>query len=126
VAALAAGLALVNQPFTVLLAADLPFVSAVHVRSLLQPLQDHWADPVDGVMYVDRNGRDQPLVSAWRTVRLRAVLPEAPAGCSLRRVLARLRVQRLLAHDDLIDCDTPAELEAARIRAGSDEGDERR
>lgn len=110
VAALAAGLAAVRADVVVLLAADLPFVSARHVTALV----DACGDDVDGVLFVDAGGRDQPLLSAWRATRLRAVLPFEPAGHGLRRILAPLTVRRLQGGDDLLDCDTPAGLERAR------------
>src|SRR3954452_11200017 len=49
VAALAAGLNLVEEPLTVLLAADLPFVTDEHVRRLVVAL----SPSDDGAMFVD-------------------------------------------------------------------------
>jgi molybdopterin-guanine dinucleotide biosynthesis protein A len=114
VPALAAGLALVDAEVVVLLAADLPFVARVHVDRLLSELI---ASEVDGVMFVDAEGHDQPLLSAWRTSSLRKVLPDRLAGVGLRRVLAPLHVVRLRGDADLVDCDTEADLAAARARA---------
>ncbi len=112
VAGLAAGLARVEASIVVLLAADLPFVVAGHVNRLLDRLA---ADPaVDGVQFVDADGRDQPLASAWCTAALRAVLPRDPSGAGLRRVLAPLTVARLTGAADLQDCDTDDDIEAAR------------
>jgi molybdopterin-guanine dinucleotide biosynthesis protein A len=113
VAALAAGLTAVTEPVTVLLAADLPFVATTHVQRLLAALDPN----TDGAMFVDPDGHDQPLASAWWTAGLRRVLPEEPAGAGLRRVLAPLTVHRLPGGDDLLDCDTPSDLERARRRA---------
>jgi molybdopterin-guanine dinucleotide biosynthesis protein A len=112
VAALAAGLAEVEEPATVLLAADLPFVDRTHVDQLLAAL----TDDVDGVMFVDPTGRDQPLLSVWWTVSLRRVLPDPPDGHGLRRVLAPLGVHRIPGGADLLDCDTPLDVETARRR----------
>ncbi|HSP39063.1 MAG TPA: molybdenum cofactor guanylyltransferase [Frankiaceae bacterium] len=120
VAALAAGLQQVSGALVVLLAGDLPFVQQLHVDRLLEVISA--AEPTAaGAMYVDRDGRDQPLLSVWRTGRLRDVLPSDPAGHGLRRVLAPLDVIRLPGGDDLVDCDTPEDLAAARARAGSSE-----
>ena len=112
VAALAAGLALARSPRTVLLAADLPFVAARHVALLLDELGLDAS--FDGVMFVDPHGRDQLLLSAWRTRRLRGALPTQTAGAALRRVLAPLAVRRIPGGQDLLDCDTPADLDLAR------------
>ncbi len=116
VAALAAGLTAVESEVVVLLAADLPFVAERHVADLLSALEA----PVEGVLYVDADGYDQPLLSAWHTAALRAVLPPDPVGHGLRRILAPLTIRRLPGDDDLIDCDTPAEVATARQRAGDD------
>jgi molybdopterin-guanine dinucleotide biosynthesis protein A len=118
VAGLAAGLALVTAEHVVLLAADLPFVTAGHVERLLEVVGTAGAV---GAMYVDAHGRDQPLASAWRVASLRAVLPPEPSGHGLRRVLAPLPVTRLDGGQDLVDCDTEPELSEARLRA--DRGD---
>ncbi|MDQ1635674.1 MAG: hypothetical protein QOJ32_2483 [Frankiaceae bacterium] len=112
VAALTAGLALVEAPVVVLLAADLPFVRAEHLRRLLDQLESD--DAVDGVQFVDAEGRDQPLVSAWRTSALRQVLPADPSGAALRRTLAPLSIGRLTGSEDLQDCDTDDDIQAAR------------
>jgi molybdopterin-guanine dinucleotide biosynthesis protein A len=123
VAAIAAGLPLVTSPDVVLLAADLPFVRVGHVRRLVEALEssDGPAAP-DGAMFIDPQGRDQPLLSAWRTTALRSVIPAEPAGLGLRRVLAPLVVRRLVGGDDLLDCDTPEDVASARRRRdGPDE-----
>jgi molybdopterin-guanine dinucleotide biosynthesis protein A len=118
VAAVAAGLELVDAEVVVLLAADLPFVERRHVARLIDELAR--AD-ADGVLFADADGRDQPLLSAWRTTSLRAVLPAEPAGAGLRRVLSSLRALRLPGDGDLVDCDTDAELAVARRRADEEQ-----
>lgn len=118
VAALAAGLRQVEAELVVLLAADLPFVARAHVRQLVETLGSTTGA---GVMFVDRDGHDQPLLSAWRTSSLRRVLPDQSTGAGLRRVLAPLDVARLPGDADLVDCDTEAELAAARRRAEREE-----
>jgi molybdopterin-guanine dinucleotide biosynthesis protein A len=114
VAALAAGLALVTSSRVVLLAADLPFVRPEHVERLLRALDE--PPKPDGVLFVDDQDRDQPLASAWRTAALRQALPPDPAGLGLRRVLGPLTVRRLPGGKDLVDCDTAADVAAARQR----------
>lgn len=118
VAALAAGLELVDAERVVLLAGDLPFVDRRHVTALVGALNESDAA---GAMFVDPDGRDQPLLSAWWTASLRKVLPDQPAGAGLRRMLAPLEALRLPGEADLMDCDTETDLAAARARADGGE-----
>jgi molybdopterin-guanine dinucleotide biosynthesis protein A len=114
VAALAAGMALVENPAVVVLAADLPFVGSA-VRPLLKALGDQ-----DAAVLVDRAGRLQPLVAAYRTAALRAALAAQRTvdGASMRSLLAAVSVvpvpdpggARPAAHD----CDTWGDLDRAR------------
>lgn len=114
VAALAAGVALVEKPTVVVLAADLPFVGSA-VGPLLTALGDR-----DAAVLADRDGRLQPLVAAYRTAALRAALAALPAvdGASMRSLLAELSVvtvpdpggPRPAAHD----CDTWGDVDRAR------------
>ena len=122
VAALAAGLAAVGAPVCVVLAADLPFVTAVHVRALVAGLLDGAA-----CLAVDAEGRDQPLLAAYATQALRTALPAEPHGASMRSLLARLQEQGEVRRTTLggdpapwFDCDTPDDL--ARARQGSEPG----
>jgi molybdopterin-guanine dinucleotide biosynthesis protein A len=118
VAAVAAGLAEVRTDVVVVLAGDLPFVSAGLVRGLRERLTDQ------GVLVVDDSGRDQYLLGAWRTAALRAATATACAPTSLRRVLAPIAVRRWRPEvrpgdpPPWLDCDTPADL--ARARAVAD------
>jgi molybdopterin-guanine dinucleotide biosynthesis protein A len=123
VAAIAAGLAQVTSPRVVLLAADLPFVRAGHVRRLVEALESSdGPEAPAGAMFIDPHGHDQPLLSAWRTSALRSVIPAEPAGLGLRRVVAPLAVRRVVGGDDLLDCDTPEDVASARRRRdGPDE-----
>lgn len=116
VPALATGLTAVEAPVTVLLAADLPFLDA----GLVTLLTDAVAAGHDGALVVDADGRDQLLVGAWRTSALRAALPPSPAGCRLSDILGRVSAVRVVAEATpgspvpWFDCDTPADLAAAR------------
>jgi molybdopterin-guanine dinucleotide biosynthesis protein A len=117
VPALRVGLAEVAAPWTVLLAADLPFLRPAHVADLLTAARGSGGR--SGAVLVDEAGRDQWLAGAWRTERLRSALV-AYAGASLRGVLAPLdpvRV-RLPAGDrpPWYDCDTAQDLALARRR----------
>jgi len=132
VPALRAGLAEVTAPWTVLLAADLPFLLPAHVAELLTAAQGpagpcgaHAVKVRAGAVLVDEAGRDQWLAGAWRSDRLRREL-SGYAGTSLRGILAPLdpvRV-RLPAGDrpPWYDCDTTRDLAMASRRVDSDGG----
>lgn len=105
VAALRAGLALVSAPVVVLLAADLPHVTAAAVEALVA------AAPA---VAVDDAGRDQHLLAAYPTGALRA----AATGSRMREVTEALAPRRLsLPGEPWRDVDTPAELAEAWMRA---------
>jgi molybdopterin-guanine dinucleotide biosynthesis protein A len=114
VAALAAGLDLVAAPTVVVLAGDLPFVTADTVAMLLAVVGD------DGALVVDAEGRDQLLLGAWRTASLRRALPAEPAGARLGAVLAQLQPARVSLPTPVgrpgpwFDCDTEDDLAIAR------------
>jgi molybdenum cofactor guanylyltransferase len=114
VAALRAGLPEVTTDVVVVLAGDLPFLTAALVRELRLLLTG------DGVMVVDDTGRDQLLLGAWRTSALRPAVAGTSGPVPLRRVLAPLAVQRYRPAIELgspppwMDCDTPADLARAR------------
>lgn len=120
VAAIAAGLAHVTAGRVAVLAGDLPFLTADAVRTLLTGLDAD--DRLDAVVAVDDTGKDQLLLSVWRTDVLRDVLAEvAPHdGVAVRRLYANVRLGR---HPLAVtggtpppwfDCDTPDDLHAAR------------
>lgn len=139
-AAVEAGVRLVRSDHVVVLAGDLPFVSRSSVARLVSALAE--ADPrVDGIALVDRGGRRQPLYAAYRTAPLRAALASAgepverPAehppegtvergvgglqGVALFRVVDLLVMHDLAAEqDETFDCDTWADVDAARLRLG--------
>ncbi|WP_406360909.1 NTP transferase domain-containing protein [Streptomyces sp. NBC_00715] len=76
----------------------------------------------DGVVLTDPDGRDQPLVAAYRTHALRrelAVLGAAHGGLGglpLRRLVAALDLLRLSDPVASFDCDTWDDIAAARAR----------
>jgi molybdopterin-guanine dinucleotide biosynthesis protein A len=115
VAALDAALDLVRMPTLVLLAADLPFLTADAVSTLLSSLGSAVA-----VLAVDVDGRDQPLLGAYNVAALRSALPEPTSGASMRSLLARLSAIGPIERVDLggmppvtMDCDTAADVERA-------------
>ena len=117
VAGLRAGLEQVTTDVVAALAGDLPFLTAELIRELRERLTG------DGVLVVDDTGQDQLLLGVWRTAALRAAIPVQPARVPLRKVLAPLAVRRLRPQvrpgepAPWTDCDTPAELMAARAAA---------
>jgi molybdopterin-guanine dinucleotide biosynthesis protein A len=113
VPALRAGLDLVTEPWLLLLAADLPFLTAAALRGLVAAAGDD-----RGAVLADPAGRSQWLMSCWRTPELRAALA-GYAGSSLRGLLAPLpRVDVAAAAVPgeppyWLDCDTPEDVAAA-------------
>lgn len=124
VAALDAGLRRTTAPYVVVLSADLPFLDEKTVRRLLDALMtDEGA--ADGVLVTDPDGRDQPLVAAYRAEALRRELARLAAehdehdgltGLPLRRLTAALRLTRLTDPLASFDCDTWDDIAAARAR----------
>ncbi|MFC1230877.1 NTP transferase domain-containing protein [Streptomyces sp. Sce081] len=118
-AALDAGLRLSTAEYVVLLSADLPFIDGPTVGELLATLR---AGRADGVLLTDADGRDQPLVAAYRTAALRrglAVLAErhgSTAGLPLRRLTGSLDLTRIPGPVASFDCDTWDDIAAARAR----------
>lgn len=121
VAGLRSGLAEVSAPWLVLLAADLPFLTAGHVRDLLAAGRRAALDPELGAGVAGRDATGQPqwLTSCWRADSLRSALA-AYSGDSLRGVLGPLSpaTTRLEATagdpPPWLDCDTPDDLATAR------------
>ncbi|MFI1832301.1 NTP transferase domain-containing protein [Streptomyces olivaceoviridis] len=119
VAALEAGLRLTTAGRTVVLSADLPFLGRTTLRRLLTALQDTGAD---GALLTDADGRDQPLVAAYRTPALRRELTALAAahgglgGLPLRRLTGALRLTRVPDPLASFDCDTWDDIATARAR----------
>ena len=119
VAALAAGLRHTTAAHTVVLSADLPFLRADTLRRLLTALGESGAD---GALLTDAEGRDQPLVAAYRTAALRRELDALAAahdgltGLPLRRLTGALRLTRVPDPHASFDCDTWDDIVNARAR----------
>ncbi|MEV5901917.1 DUF6457 domain-containing protein, partial [Streptomyces sp. NPDC052127] len=119
VAALDAGLRHTAADDVLVLSADLPFLAADTVRRLLTALR---AGAAEGVLVTDADGRDQPLVAAYRTAALRrelAVLTAGEGGLTglpLRRLTAGLDLTRVPDPVASFDCDTWDDIAAARAR----------
>ncbi|MEU7281871.1 NTP transferase domain-containing protein [Streptomyces sp. NPDC045431] len=120
VAALAAGLRQVETDTVLVLSGDLPFLEEGSVRKLTEALRDGTAE---GVLSVDAEGRDQPLVAAYRTEPLRrevALLATeygSLSGLPLRLLTQELDLVRLpLGPLASFDCDTWEDISTARAR----------
>ncbi|GFH36492.1 NTP transferase domain-containing protein [Streptomyces pacificus] len=119
-AALDAGLRRCGASTVVVLSADLPFLDRVAVRRLLAALDSGGRE---GVLLVDADGRDQPLVAAYRAEALRRELALAAAehgglsGLPLRLLTGELDLGRVAAEPLAVyDCDTWEDVVTARAR----------
>jgi molybdopterin-guanine dinucleotide biosynthesis protein A len=125
VAATAAGLALLPPdapPTVALLAGDLPLLTPEAVGDLRRALA---ADgTVDGVCFVDADGRRQQLCGVWRTSALRAAVDRLAgqrggtlAGASVRALLTGLDVGEVRwsgrGAPPWFDCDTDDDVRRA-------------
>jgi molybdenum cofactor guanylyltransferase len=104
----------------VLLAGDLPFVARTAVEALVAALEAH--PDAETALAVDGQGQVNWLCAAWRASALRGRLAglDQPAGTSMRRLNAGAR--QVQVRDEAgwsVDVDTPADLDAARARAGT-------
>ncbi|MFD7874030.1 NTP transferase domain-containing protein [Streptomyces sp. NPDC059766] len=125
VAALDAGLRHTTAEHVVVLSADLPFLAPGTVRRLLRVLR---SSGTDGALLTDADGREQPLVAAYRVRSLRHGLRALAEGHSAhdgRGGLVGLPLRRLTGGLDLtrvpdpvasFDCDTWDDIAAARSR----------
>ncbi|MFI5549246.1 NTP transferase domain-containing protein [Streptomyces sp. NPDC051738] len=118
-AALDAGLRHTTAQRVVALSADLPFLDEGTVRRLLAALGTGGAD---GALLTDADGRDQPLVAAYRASALRrelASLADADGrvtGLPLRRLTGALDLTRVQDPVASFDCDTWDDIATARAR----------
>lgn len=119
VAALDAGLRRTTAELVLVLSADLPFLDQETVRTLLEAA----APGRDGAMLRDPDGRDQPLVAAYRAEPLRreiallATEHGTLTGLPLRALTAELDLARVTSRPlASFDCDTWEDLAAARAR----------
>ncbi|MFJ8011852.1 NTP transferase domain-containing protein [Streptomyces sp. NPDC096339] len=119
VAALDAGLRQTTAETVLVLSADLPFLDGDTVRALLDGV-----GATEGALLRDPDGRDQPLVAAYRAEPLRREIALLAAehgrltGLPLRGLTSELDLTRLTAPRPLasFDCDTWEDLAAARAR----------
>lgn len=126
--ALAAGLAGLTgtdrPPLVVVLAADLPFLTAPTVRLLTETLARAGGDACEGVLLTDPAGRDQPLAAAYLTEPLRretallAAEHGSLSGLPLRLLTGELTLRRIAdpTGEASFDCDTWDDVATARSR----------
>lgn len=117
VAAIAAGLAFVDDDIAVVCAVDLPFAGPV-LADLAQQLDGVGVD-VDAVIPVV-DDRQQPLCAAYRTTALHRALAGVgePAGRSMTALVAGMRwVPANVPVEHVGDVDTPHQLAIARRSA---------
>ncbi|MFD8193209.1 NTP transferase domain-containing protein [Streptomyces wuyuanensis] len=119
-AALHAGLRESGASTVVVLSADLPFLDEGTVRRLLEALDSGGRE---GALLVDADGRDQPLVAAYRTEPLHRELALIAAehgglaGLPLRLLTGELDLDRVAAERlAAYDCDTWEDIVTARAR----------
>lgn len=119
VPALRVGLRRIRAPWVAVLAADLPFLRSEQIRELLAAASGGSAA---GVVMTDDFGVAQWLAGCWRSARLRSAL-DAYGDSSLHGLLGPLNPARMSyparpgEPPPWLDCDTPAELTAARRAA---------
>ncbi|MCQ8773696.1 NTP transferase domain-containing protein [Streptomyces telluris] len=124
-AGLAAGLRQTASATTLVLSADLPFLRAETVRALLAAAATG-GPYVEGVLLTDFDGRDQPLVAAYRTEPLRRELALLAtehgglAGLPLRLLTDELTLGRFAHPTASFDCDTWEDVATARARIRDD------
>ncbi|KIF68995.1 molybdopterin-guanine dinucleotide biosynthesis protein [Streptomyces sp. AcH 505] len=119
-AALEAGVRHVEAPAVLVLSADLPFLRAATVERLIGALA---AGDAEAALLTDAEGRDQPLVAAYRTEPLRREIAllhteyGSLAGLPLRLLPPELDLVRVEAGPlASFDCDTWEDISAARAR----------
>ncbi|MGW7362637.1 NTP transferase domain-containing protein [Streptomyces sp. NPDC054841] len=119
-AALDAGLRQTSAPTVLVLSADLPFLGEGTVRQLLDALG---TGEQEAALLTDAEGRDQPLVAAYRAEPLRREMAliaaeyGSLAGLPLRLLTQELDLDRIPAEPlAAFDCDTWEDIAAARAR----------
>lgn len=111
-AGVAAGLAVTTTPYVVLLAGDQPFAGEA-AGALVTALTCSDAES-DGVRARDAQGEEQALLAAYRTDRLRAVVPPDARDLGVRRTLAPLTCTAVdVPAHAAWDVDTAADLTRA-------------
>ncbi|MER8155990.1 NTP transferase domain-containing protein [Streptomyces sp. NPDC094472] len=117
VAAVDAGVRQTTAPVVLVLSADLPFLTPETVETLLNGVEG-----TEGAVLIDSDGRQQPLVAAYRAEPLRreiALLATEHGGLGglpLRLLVSELVLARLQHPTASFDCDTWEDITTARAR----------
>ncbi|KUL63053.1 molybdopterin-guanine dinucleotide biosynthesis protein [Streptomyces violaceusniger] len=117
VAAVDAGVRQTTAPVVLVLSADLPFLTPETVETLLNGVEG-----TEGAVLIDSDGREQPLVAAYRAEPLRreiALLATEHGGLGglpLRLLVSELALARLQHPTASFDCDTWEDITTARAR----------
>lgn len=110
VAALAAGLGSMAAELVAVMAVDLPLLGHDDVAALVAAAASR-----DGAIFVDGEGRDQPLAGVYRSEALRAALDHVSehSGASVHALTSGLDLARITGDRAALDCDTPPDVERA-------------
>jgi molybdopterin-guanine dinucleotide biosynthesis protein A len=109
-AGVAAGVLLVRTPVVAVVAGDMPFAGSA-VERLVGVLRTAPPD-VGAAVATDPGGFSNPLLGAYRTDAVRAVLPVPSADRPAKLLLAVPHVEVVVTGPAGRDVDTPADLEA--------------
>lgn len=102
VAAIAAGLQVVQEPVCVVLGVDFPFVTSASVERILSSLGEE-----DGVILRDETGRHQFLVGVYKTDVLRKRLEGTdPRNMAVKELIEDLDILLIDDPRSTRDCDT--------------------
>ncbi len=124
VAAICAGLELIDTEFVAIIATDMPFASQIFDGLIgALPISE------DALIPLDSEGVLQPLCALYRTISLRSAITKLGevSGQSMRNLTKLLDVRELRLSPALerilIDIDTPSDLERAiSLKAGNQRG----
>jgi molybdopterin-guanine dinucleotide biosynthesis protein A len=123
VAAIAAAMPCLRSSLVVVLACDMPLVTAATVERLVAasapagPREIAAGASTDGTLLVDGAGRRQYLAAIYRVAALTRALSElgSPEGQAMRRVVHRLTVAEVATDPEVtLDCDTWDDVERSR------------
>lgn len=116
VAAVNAGLAMIDTEFVALIATDMPFAAAI-IHELANALEMS----VDGLVPLDAEGVPQTLCAIYRTSALRNALAKLgdPQGRSMRSLVGLVELKEIelsaALKSRLLDIDTPEQLQQAIV-----------
>lgn len=119
VAAIGAGLGALGSaaPLVVVLAADLPFLSAWSVTELTRHICESGAD---AVFAADESGRPQYLIGVWRRTALAAALDNLDSLINQPMKALIPADSAIIALPGVADCDTEEEVRKARESVAAD------